>query len=156
MKVFTILMLTVAAVYAWDAGKHHSCFVVGSGVCSTLASNEPFLLPIHIPIDYPAITAEECCAACAAVPGATTFGLFLSESTAPDSGGTATNCNEYQVCRCYSKEQTHILATGVAAACIAGVGTASTASTLGSGGSGTDICGSLINAAGTIVIYTIG
>ena len=114
MKVFTILMLAVAAIYAYsdDDDEEHlpppspfdTCRFVDLG-CTTYTESDPSVVVgdlngIGIPIGYErTITNEACCQYCKQYSTAAYFGLFIYE--APGSSD-----NQYDGCRCYTKTRT--------------------------------------------------
>ena len=137
MKVFTILMLAVAAVYAWDDGdsehhdgdyEHHelpptpppSCF--GPFTCEVLPLGEKagssatlnYIADFQVSISWGnVITPEQCCTFCAS-KSTTTFGLFIYNSGDPH--------DEVQDCRCYSAIQIHSPTVPVQTGCLDGYG----------------------------------
>lgn len=148
MKVLIILMLAIVYASGEDENKKTRCMFTQSDCASfgpeVLGINGN-LYELDIPVSWAReITPEDCCLSCQSF-GATSFGLYVFESTYYTSGvgNNIWYYLEYQVCRCYSEEHTFTNTNGKG--CIAGYGIATNP---------TDY-GALNGAVGTEQVYTI-
>jgi hypothetical protein len=134
MKVFTILMLAVAAVYAYSDEEHlppipppspfdhNTCRFTDLGCTTYTESSVPSVVvgdPIGIPIGYErTITNEACCQYCKQYSTAAYFGLFIYEAPGVSE-------NQYDGCRCYTVARTIVPQTH----CIIGRGVTNSGTT---------------------------